>query len=184
VLAGENALRGDQMTQRRWVIGGLAAAATACLARPLAAQVALAAKAERILVLKRQRRMQLLRGEEVLHEFRVALGREPRGTKLHQGDGRTPEGRYRIDALKPDSYFYRALRVSYPNEADLARARRLGMRPGGNIMIHGLDPNIAAKWHEDHWLFNWTNGCIAVTNREMDIVWASVALGTPVEIRP
>jgi murein L,D-transpeptidase YafK len=184
-MAGRKVFRGDRMVQRRRVIGGLAAVAAGWLARPAAARVAPAGgKADQILVLKRQRRMMLMRGEAVLHEFRVALGREPRGTKLHQGDGRTPEGQYRIDALNPGSRFHRAVRVSYPNEADRDRARQLGMRPGGNIMIHGLDPNIAAKWHDDHWLFNWTNGCIAVTNREMDIVWASVELGTPVEIRP
>lgn len=173
------------MAQRRSVIGGLAALAAARLvAGPGTALAAAPARADRILVLKRRRELQLLRGEAVIHRFRVALGRDPWGAKVRQGDGRTPEGLYRIDAMKPDSYFYRALRVSYPNAEDLARARKLGVRPGGDIMVHGLDPMIAAKWHGDHWMFNWTRGCIAVTNEEMDVIWASVDLGTPIEIRP
>lgn len=143
-----------------------------------------ARRADRIIVLKRQRRLRLVAGDDLLHEFRIALGREPRGPKQRQGDNRTPEGVYRIDALNPRSYFHRALRVSYPSAEDLVRARRMGVRAGGDIMIHGLDPAIAAKWRDDHWLFNWTRGCIAVTNAEMDIIWLHAGLGTPVEIRP
>jgi murein L,D-transpeptidase YafK len=176
------------MARRRQVIGALAAVAASWLGRAAAANIPeprpRPTSADRIVVLKRQRQLLLMRGNDVLRSFRVALGREPRGTKVRQGDGRTPEGLYRVEAFKPDSYFYRAIQVSYPNAADLARARALGVRPGGDIMIHGLDPNIAAKWRGDHWLFNWTRGCIAVTNEEMDVIWASVALGTPIEIRP
>lgn len=177
------------VARRRFLVGltGLAAAGAALCDGAEAALAPVARpgrKADRILVLKRQRRLRLLAGGEVLHEFRVALGREPTGPKLRQGDFRTPEGMYRVAGLNPNSYFYRAVQVSYPSAADVARARRLGVRPGGDIMIHGLDPAIAAKWRDDHWLFNWTRGCIAVTNAEMDIVWQHAQLGTSVEIRP
>jgi murein L,D-transpeptidase YafK len=141
-------------------------------------------KADRIVVLKRDRVLMLMRQDEVLRKFRVALGRQPEGTKVKQGDFRTPEGSYQVAGFNPDSYFHRAILISYPNPADVARARSLGVSPGGAIMIHGLDPAIAAKWRDDHWLFNWTRGCIAVTDREMDVIWQSVGLGTPVEIRP
>ncbi len=138
---------------------------------------------DRILIVKQERRLYLIRGEEVVGSFRIALGWQPRGPKRYEGDGRTPEGRYFIDEFLPDSEFYRAMKISYPGPEDIARARALGLDPGGRIMIHGLDPGLAG-WEKDHWLFNWTNGCIAVTNEEMDILWRSVRLGTPVEIRP
>ncbi len=138
---------------------------------------------DKILIVKQERRLYLLRGEEVVGSFRIALGWQPRGPKRHEGDGRTPEGRYFVDEFLPDSAFYRAIKISYPGPEDIARARAMGVDPGGRIMIHGLDPALAG-WEEDHWLFNWTNGCVAVTNREMDILWRTVRLGTPVEIRP
>ena len=140
--------------------------------------------ADRVEVRKRERVMELWNGELLLHRFRVALGRRPEGPKVKEGDGRTPEGRYELTEFLPKSYFYRAIRISYPNEEDRRRARALGVRPGGDILIHGLDPAIARRFREDHWLFNWTRGCIAVTDEEMDIVWASVAPGTPIEIKP
>lgn len=156
------------------------------LAPPLGAALAQpeGGRCDRLLVLKWERRLLLLRGDEVLHAFRVALGRQPRGPKVREGDGRTPEGIYHVNAFKADSAFYRALHISYPNDEDRRRAAALGVRPGGLIMIHGLDPAIGRKWRNDHWMFNWTRGCVAVTNQEMDIVWDSVDLGTPVEIRP
>ena len=147
------------------------------------AEAARMAKADKIVVVKSERRLYLLRGAEVLKSYRVALGRQPRGTKLYQGDGRTPEGSYVLDLRNAASNFYRALRVSYPNAADKARARALGEEAGGLIMVHGL-PNERPSWGEEHWMYNWTNGCIAVTNQEMDEIWASVELGTPIEIRP
>ena len=133
---------------------------------------------------KRKRLLMLMQGEQVARSFRIALGREPRGAKLREGDGRTPEDSYHIDARNNDSEFYRAIRISYPSQADRRRARDAGVRPGGQIMIHGLDPSIEAKWHSDHWMFNWTRGCIAVTNEEMDVIWDTVDLGTPIEIHP
>jgi murein L,D-transpeptidase YafK len=165
-------------------LGGLSALGTTPALAALLPQPRPGPRAERILVLKRQRRLRLLAGEQVLEEFRIALGREPRGPKIQRGDFRTPEGVYTIEAFHPRSYYYRALRLSYPSPEDRERAARLGVNPGGDIMIHGLDPAIEAKWRSDHWMFNWTRGCIAVTNREMDVLWTQVRLGTPVEILP
>lgn len=152
----------------------------ACLALALAGG---AAEADRVVVVKGERRLYLLRDGLVLKSFRVALGRQPRGTKLYEGDGRTPEGRYVLDGRNADSRFYRAIHVSYPGRADRARAQALGEAAGGAIMVHGL-PNERPGWGEEHWMYNWTNGCIAVTNREMDEIWDSVEVGTPIEIRP
>ena len=140
-------------------------------------------KADRIVVVKRERTLFLLRDGEVMSSYRVALGRQPRGTKIYQGDGRTPEGSYRISAFNPQSQFYRALRVSYPNEHDLAVARELGQSVGGDIMVHGLAPERRA-FGSGHWRFNWTNGCIAVTDEEIDEIWRRVEIGTPIDIRP
>lgn len=137
---------------------------------------------DQLKVFKRERQLQALGGGEVLATFNVALGRTPRGHKVQEGDGRTPEGHYKIVAARHDSDFYLSLQISYPNAEDRARARSLGVRPGGQIMIHGLDPAIGAEWKDRHWLFNWTNGCVAVTNAEMEWLWKSVALGTPIEI--
>ena len=123
------------------------------------------------------------RGGEVVRSFRVALGRQPRGAKVYEGDGKTPEGLYWLDALKPDSRFYKAIRISYPNRSDRDRARHLGKSAGGAIMVHGV-PDDLLSWGADHYLFNWTEGCIAVTNDEMDVIWNSVRLGTPIEILP
>jgi len=131
---------------------------------------------------KRERKLYALADGEVVMTFNVALGVSPRGHKEREGDGRTPEGKYYIDAARHDSDYHLALKISYPNTEDRARARAQGVRPGGQIMIHGLDPAIGAKWQERHWVFNWTNGCIAVTNDEMEQLWNSVALGTPIEI--
>lgn len=136
-----------------------------------------------MLVLKGPRRLLLLAGNRVLREYEVALGTNPTGPKRRNGDGRTPEGRYVIDSRLEESRFHRALHVSYPNEADLAFARAAGIAPGGGVMIHGL-PN-GESWVGDvHREFDWTNGCIGVTDDEMDEIWELVDDGTPIEIRP
>jgi murein L,D-transpeptidase YafK len=136
-----------------------------------------------VLVLKAPRRLLLLRGDRVLREYEVALGRNPVGPKRWQGDGRTPEGRYRIDARVVESRFHRALHISYPNEHDLDFARRAGIAPGGDVMIHGLPAG--ERWVGDvHREYNWTNGCIALTDDEMSEIWELVDDGTPIEIRP
>lgn len=135
-------------------------------------------RVDRIVVQKSRREMLLLSGDSVVRSYRVALGRDPVGHKRQEGDGRTPEGRYTIDRRNPRSKYHLALHISYPNPADLDRARAQAVDPGGDIMIHGLKPGV------DHPAADWTQGCIAVTNAEMDEIWGLVADGTPVEILP
>ena len=136
-----------------------------------------------MLVLKAPRRLLLLRGDRVLRDYEVALGGSPTGPKRHQGDRRTPEGRYRIDSRVADSRFHRALHISYPNADDIEFARRAGIAPGGDVMIHGLPDG--ERWvGEVHREYDWTNGCIGVTDDEMNEIWELVDDGTPIEIRP
>ena len=168
---------------RRQLCRDLALAAAGLCAGHLAPEArAREALAERILVLKSQRILVLMRGEQRLARFPIALGANPLGPKRRQGDARTPEGLYRIDAFNPQSRFYRALHLSYPNADDLLRAREFGVAPGGDIEIHGLPQGFA---HYDPPVFckDWTDGCIAVSNQSMDAIWTRVALGTAVEIR-
>lgn len=135
--------------------------------------------ADRILVLKSERALILLRGGKPLKRYAIALGRHPRGPKRQQGDSRTPEGLYRIDGRNRASRFHLALHISYPDAAD----RRRSVSPGGDIMIHGMRNGLG--WIGTlHRLVDWTNGCIAVTDREMDEIWRAVPVGTPIEIRP
>jgi murein L,D-transpeptidase YafK len=148
-----------------------------------AAATILAGKADRVVVLKGERRLMLLRGASVLRTYRIALGRTPQGAKVAAGDGRTPEGRYVLDWRNPHSRFYRSIHVSYPNDADRARARRLGRSPGGDIMIHGL-PERLDGYGIEHARWDWTEGCVAVSNAEMDEIWTLVANGTVIDIRP
>ena len=136
-----------------------------------------------MLVLKAPRRLLLLRGDRVLREYAIALGANPTGPKRRHGDGRTPEGRYRIESRVEDSRFHRALRVSYPNPDDLDFARRAEIAPGGDVMIHGL-PDGEGWIGDAHREYDWTNGCIAVTDDEMSEIWELVDDGTPIEIRP
>jgi murein L,D-transpeptidase YafK len=164
-------------------VGFAGTALATALGWPFPASAALPGKAERIIVIKSERRLFLVREGEVLRSYRVALGRRPRGTKIYQGDGRTPEGTYRIAAFNAQSRFHRSLRVSYPNEHDRTLARALGHTAGGDIMVHGLAPERRA-YGTEHWRFNWTNGCIAVTDEEIEEIWQRVEVGTPIEIRP
>jgi murein L,D-transpeptidase YafK len=139
--------------------------------------------ADRIVVEKSKRVMRLMRGSEVLKTYRVALGGQPVGPKERQGDHKTPEGSYVVDSKRPNSQFHHALHISYPGAADRDRARKLGVSPGGDVEIHGL----GAKWGwvgAAHRQTDWTDGCIAVTNEEIDEIWPLVEVGTPVEIRP
>jgi murein L,D-transpeptidase YafK len=140
-------------------------------------------KADRVVVLKSERKLVLMQGDRVLDVFTVALGRYAKGHKQREGDQRTPEGVYTLDEKMTRSNFYRAIHISYPNAQDMARAQRNGHRPGGLILIHGL-PNGWGERELGHPKFDWTDGCIAVTNREMDRVWARVDPGTPIEIFP
>ena len=172
----------------RWLALGLALGLGAALALALAAPPAEAEgatylRADRVLVIKSERRLQLLRGRTVLHEFRVSLGFDPVGHKLAEGDGRTPEGRYLLDGFNTESSFYRSIHISYPNGVDQLRAAHRGERTGGNIMIHGLPNGVDWKW-DFRGGSDWTSGCIAVSNEAMDVIWVSVSPGTPIDIRP
>lgn len=139
--------------------------------------------ADRIVVDKSERRLELYDGTALLRSYTVSLGREPVGPKRREGDSRTPEGRYYIDYRKPDSAFYRALHISYPTPNQRAAARARGEPPGGLIMIHGLSER-RAPFGRLNRLSDWTIGCIAVTNAEMDELWRVVVDGTPIEIKP
>lgn len=127
--------------------------------------------------------MVLMQAGQVIKTYKIALGSAPVGPKMRQGDHRTPEGIYVIDSRNANSKFHRALHVSYPNAADRERARKLGVPPGGNIFIHGL-PNGYGFIGAAHRARDWTDGCIAVTDQEIEEIWKLVGNGTPVEIRP
>jgi murein L,D-transpeptidase YafK len=135
-------------------------------------------------VIEKSRRILTLYADgEPLKSYRISLGTNPVGAKQHEGDRRTPEGRYVIDYRKADSGYFRALHISYPGPDDLERARQSGESPGGDIMIHGLRNRLG--WlGRLHRLVDWTQGCVAVTNREMAELWRVVPDGTPIEIRP
>lgn len=139
--------------------------------------------ADRVVVLKSERKLIVMKGDRVLRIFRVALGRYPKGHKKREGDSKTPEGAYTLDYKLEDSAFYRAIHISYPNRRDLARARAKGVRPGGKIMIHGLPNDMSAEDVGHPWI-DWTQGCIAVTNREMKQLWSMIEPGIPIEIHP
>jgi murein L,D-transpeptidase YafK len=136
-----------------------------------------------ILILKKAHLLELLSNGKVIHTYRVALGQGGLAPKRKQGDGLTPEGHYVIDARNAASHYHRALHVSYPNAEDRKRAAQMGVAPGGDIMIHGL-PNGKGSIGAAHRLYDWTLGCIALTDEEIDALWSQVPVGTPVEIRP
>jgi murein L,D-transpeptidase YafK len=140
-------------------------------------------KADQVIVEKGHRTLTLLSHGKALHTYKVALGGTPIGAKEQQGDHKTPEGHYILDRRNPKSRFYKSIHVSYPNEHDKQTAARRGVSPGGDIMIHGL-PNGFGWLGATHRAQDWTDGCIAVTNAEMDEIWQFVPDGTPIEIRP
>ena len=127
--------------------------------------------------------MELMRTGQVLRTYKIALGGNPVGAKMRQGDHRTPEGVYVIDRRNEHSQYHRSLHISYPNAADRERARKLGVSPGGDIFIHGL-PNGYGFIGAAHRARDWTDGCIAVTDQEIEEIWKLVDNGTPVEILP
>jgi murein L,D-transpeptidase YafK len=140
-------------------------------------------QADKIVIVKSTRTLTLLNGDKVLKTYKVALGTVPVGPKRMEGDHKTPEGNYVIDAKNSQSQFHRSLHISYPSVADQQRARKLGARPGGAIMIHGLAKPFAYLGPL-HRQTDWTDGCVAVTNAEIEEIWKLVPVGTKVEIRP
>ncbi len=137
--------------------------------------------ADKVLIEKKARRLTLFKNGRSLKAYRVALGPNPEGKKVEEGDKRTPEGTYVIDRRKERSSYHRALHISYPNPDDIAQAKARGVSPGGDIMVHGL-PNGLGFFGKLHVKRDWTLGCIAVTNSEIDEIWRVVPDGTTVEI--
>lgn len=167
----------------------LALFAAACLGGVLAwahwprERLAPALRADRVVVEKSARTLQLLKDGKVLKTYRVSLGGAPVGAKQREGDQRTPEGEYRIDYRNPASSYHLALHVSYPAAADTARAQAAGVPAGGDIMIHGA-PNGYGWMGRLHLFRDWTAGCVAVTDREIEEIWQAVPDGTPITLRP
>ena len=139
--------------------------------------------ADRVLVEKANRKLHLLNDGETFRSFDIALGIQPVGDKKMEGDFRTPEGRYTLDARNPNSEFFLSIHVSYPDAADRREAKALGVDPGGAIMIHGQpnEPTYSEVYYRTQ---DWTNGCIAVSNSDMIDIWLMTEDNTPIEIRP
>ena len=156
-----------------WMLCGLVMAQTA--AKPL--------HADRVVVLKKERMLQLLNGGQVIKSYRVALGGDPVGAKTRQGDHKTPEGIYVLDSRNSHSQFHKSIHISYPNARDRAAARAQGVSPGGDVFVHGL-PNGYGWVGASHRAKDWTDGCIAVTDEEIEEIWKAVGDGTTIEIRP
>jgi murein L,D-transpeptidase YafK len=140
-------------------------------------------KADRIVVYKAQRRLELRRAGQVIRSYHIALGRNPVGPKMAEGDGRTPEGSYFIDRRNIASEYHLSLHLSYPEPADIKRAAALNVSPGGNVLIHG-EPNILDHEGKSHLLKDWTAGCIALSNADVDEIWRLVDDGVTVDIYP
>jgi murein L,D-transpeptidase YafK len=160
-----------------FILGGLCSQKLMASDPPLPMSV----MADKVVVLKGYRRLLLMKGDEVLKTYLISLGGDPVGPKVRRGDHKTPEGQYVLDRHNAKSEYHRSIHISYPNADDVVRARKLGVFPGGDLFIHGL-PNDFHGHSEA--LGDWTEGCIAVTNAEMDEIWRAVADGTPIEIRP
>ena len=140
-------------------------------------------KADRVVVLKKNRTLQLLSRGKIIKTYKVALGGNPVGPKTRQGDHKTPEGVYILDFRNGNSQYYKSIHISYPNDHDRSEARKIGVSAGGDVFVHGL-PNGYRAIGAAHRLKDWTDGCIAVTDDEIDEIWASVSDGTPIEIKP
>jgi murein L,D-transpeptidase YafK len=135
----------------------------------------------RVVIWKDARVMRLYHHEKVLEQYQIGLGFEPLGHKQFEGDGKTPEGRYLIDRRNPNSDFHLSLGISYPNARDIEVARAAGRSPGGDIFIHGTAKPFARLQRKGE---DWTAGCISVTNRQMEDIYAMVRNGTVVDIYP
>ncbi|MGH8220586.1 MAG: L,D-transpeptidase family protein [Steroidobacteraceae bacterium] len=139
--------------------------------------------ADHVVVRKSLRRLYLMRGNTVLRSYKVALGLNPVGQKERSGDFRTPEGRYHLTRRNPRSDYFLSIQVSYPNDADLRRAQRHRWEAGGSIMIHGL-PNHLSRPPQYYEKYDWTDGCIAVSDSDMLEIWLMTRENTPIDILP
>ena len=141
------------------------------------------AHVDKIVVQKASHTMTLYQNGRALKTYRISLGKNPVGPKTRTGDGRTPEGNYTLDFRNPNSRFHKSLHISYPNAADRVAAEQNGVNPGGDIMVHDLQNGLG--WIGRFLRFwDWTDGCIAVTDSEIEEIWRSVHDGTSIEIRP
>ncbi len=140
-------------------------------------------KIDQIIVEKSKRLLHLKSQNKIIKTYSVSLGDAPQGQKEQQGDEKTPEGHYVIDWRNNKSRYHLSLHIGYPKVWQKARAKILGINPGGDIMIHGL-PNGQKDWGKGHLLVDWTDGCIAVTSEEIEEIWKAVPNGTPIEILP
>lgn len=139
--------------------------------------------ADSLVVEKGKRTLTLFAGGFAARTYKIALGLQPKGDKIRKGDNRTPEGTFFIDFKNAQSKFYKALHISYPDVAHAQRASALGVSPGGDIMIHGLPPRYAS-YGAEHTQWDWTEGCIAVTDKEIDEIFAAVPAGVTIHIKP
>lgn len=143
---------------------------------------------DKIIVHKQDRRLELWSGQQRIKSYVIRLGFNPVAAKQFEGDGRTPEGLYRIDYQNPHSQFYKSLHVSYPSQRDTADAQRQGRSAGGDIMIHGSMKRFGGSPGQPLYDYlpqqDWTLGCIAVSNQDMDEIFRAVPVGTPIEILP
>jgi len=153
------------------------------LAFPATMQAGQFPRADLVVIEKAARKLHLLHGGEIFRTFRIALGMRPTGDKKHEGDFRTPEGKYLLDSRNPESDFFLSIHISYPDATDRREAREKGLDPGGAIMIHG-QPNAPSRSEAYYRTQDWTNGCIAVSNSDMIDIWLMTSDNTPIEIRP
>lgn len=137
----------------------------------------------KIVVIKHKRKLYLYNNNQVVKKYNISLGKAPIGPKMFEGDMKTPEGTYKINSKSTQSNYYKNLGISYPNKEDKARAKKYGRSAGGQIKIHGL-PNDKKWLGKFHLLKDWTHGCIAVTNKEIDEIFKMVRIGTTIEINP
>ncbi|WP_341540295.1 L,D-transpeptidase family protein [Rhodovulum euryhalinum] len=163
------------MKRRAFVAAGACLALSACASKFKTYD---GPEVTRIVVMKERRQMYLLHHDQVLKSYRIGLGYAPGGHKLHEGDGRTPEGRYYIDRRNPNSAFHLSIGISYPNQRDVEVARGLGLDPGGDIFIHGRARKNRGKGPD------WTAGCISVRDRDIEDIYAMVRDGTVIDILP
>jgi murein L,D-transpeptidase YafK len=140
-------------------------------------------QADSVVIFKKDHLLELFAKGKMIRTYKVALGQGGLAPKEREGDARTPEGHYMIDSRNAASAYHKALHISYPNAEDRKRAAKLGVSAGGAVMIHGL-PNGKGWVGAGHRLYDWTLGCIAVTDDEIEEIWKLVPVGTPVEIRP
>ena len=168
-----------EIFSRRAALTALSGGFAALLTRGAAAQPL---KADKVIVHKSKRELFLMRDGQAMQSFLIALGEHPVGPKMKKGDGRTPEGFYRINGRNAHSVYHLSLHLSYPNEADRISSEMEGMIAGGDIAIHGMPAEFG---HTDPigYYKDWTDGCVAVGNRAIEQIWAAVDIGTPVEIR-